>query len=215
MKTGAERRKAQSNHCPHPHLHPPPHAGEDRGGGAAARSLGARPPSGASLYGSRWKLSPPAQLQARFPGTRVYRALSGVTCPSPVTAPHAPAVVPANMMPKAARERIAKPRAGAAPRSAISDRIRNAPVGERDSCCVTETGTNVKEKATSRYFAGVPLEDARLVATLRKRSSAVSRLSTISAAISSGGGSRSGSSNVSSFSQKMSRLILSRLIKSA
>src|ERR1700691_1384895 len=31
-------------------------------------------------------------------------ALPTPACPSPVTAPHAPAVVPANLMPKAARE---------------------------------------------------------------------------------------------------------------
>ena len=60
-----------------------------------------------------------------------------------------------------------------------------------------------------------PSGDSKLAATLRKRSSAASRLSTISAAISSGGGSRSGSSRLSSFSQKISRLTLSRLARSS
>jgi hypothetical protein len=54
----------------------------------------------------------------------------------------------------------------------------------------------------------------RLSTTLRKRSRAASRFSIISAAISSGGGNRSGSS-ASSLSQKMSRLTLSRAIRSA
>jgi hypothetical protein len=69
--------------------------------------------------GSRHNLHIVAQLQARFPGTWFRRALPALACPSPVTAPHAPAVIPANMMPKAARERFAKPRAGAAPRSTL------------------------------------------------------------------------------------------------
>ena len=59
-------------------------------------------------------VSPRAQLQARLPGTWSGRALPALSCPSPVKAPHAPAVVPESMMPKAARERIANPRAGAA-----------------------------------------------------------------------------------------------------
>ena len=47
---------------------------------------------------------PKAQLQARLPGTWFQRVLSVVSCPSPVTAPHAPVVMPASMMPEAARE---------------------------------------------------------------------------------------------------------------
>ena len=63
--------------------------------------------------------APFAQLQARLPGTRSQDALAGralpvPTCPSPGNAPPAPAVVPASMMPEAARERIANPRAGTA-----------------------------------------------------------------------------------------------------
>jgi hypothetical protein len=54
------------------------------------------------------------QLQARLPGTRFGRALPAVSCPSPVAAPHAPAVVPESMMPKAARVRSANPPAGTA-----------------------------------------------------------------------------------------------------
>ena len=51
-------------------------------------------------------------------------------------------------------------------------------------------------------------------ATLRNRCNAASKLSAISAAISSGGGV-SGSSRLASLSQKMSRLSLSRLTSSA
>jgi hypothetical protein len=94
----------------------------------------ARSPSGAStaaLAGTPI----PAQLQAMLPGTRTARdpekwipvfrkrsraakAASGrypaLSCPSPVTAPHASAVVPKGMMPKAAPERVASPRGGTA-----------------------------------------------------------------------------------------------------
>jgi hypothetical protein len=42
------------------------------------------------------------------------RALPALSCPSPVTAPHASAVVPKGMMPKAAPERVASPRGGTA-----------------------------------------------------------------------------------------------------
>ena len=54
------------------------------------------------------------------------RALPAPSCPSPVEAPHAPAVVPESMMPKAARERGANPPAGAAlaPLSKVPSRRR-------------------------------------------------------------------------------------------
>src|SRR6185437_8353800 len=54
-----------------------------------------------------------------------------------------------------------------------------------------------------------------LAATARKRARAASRLSAISAAISSGGGRLSGSSWLASLSQKMSRLSLSRFTNSS
>jgi hypothetical protein len=51
------------------------------------------------------------------------------------------------MMPKAARERFAKPRAGAASRSANQDRIRNAPLGVSGILwLVTEMVTIVKRR---------------------------------------------------------------------
>jgi hypothetical protein len=59
-------------------------------------------------------VSPRALLQASLPGTWSGRALPALSCPSPVKAPHAPAVVPERKMPGAARERTANPRAGTA-----------------------------------------------------------------------------------------------------
>src|ERR1700691_582177 len=41
-------------------------------------------------------------------------ALPTPTCPSPVNAPHAPAVMPVGLIPEVARERIVTPRAGTA-----------------------------------------------------------------------------------------------------
>jgi len=54
---------------------------------------------------ARGTLVPKARVQARLPGTWFRRALPGVSCPSPVAAPHAPVVMPASMMPGPARER--------------------------------------------------------------------------------------------------------------
>ena len=54
---------------------------------------------------TRGTLVPKAQLQARLPGTWFPRVLPAVSCPSPVDAPHTPAIVPASMMPGPARER--------------------------------------------------------------------------------------------------------------
>ena len=88
------------------------------------------------------------QLQARFSGTRSKRALPALSCPGPVKAPHAPAVVPEDMMPKAARERIANPRAGTALAPPFGLASREAPLDERDGRLVTERGTDVKKKVT-------------------------------------------------------------------
>ena len=68
--------------------------------------------------GSRRDFDIPAQLQAMLPGTWSRRALPVLSCPSPAKAPRASVVMPKRMMPKAARERFAKPRAGTASRSA-------------------------------------------------------------------------------------------------
>jgi hypothetical protein len=49
-----------------------------------------------------------------FLGRGSVRALPALACPSPAAAPRAPAVIPADMMPEAARERFARPPAGTA-----------------------------------------------------------------------------------------------------
>jgi hypothetical protein len=67
--------------------------------------------------------TPDLRLQARFPGTRSARALPALSCPSPVAAPHAPVVMPADMMPGAARERTVSFR----PRGPLSLRNQEHP----------------------------------------------------------------------------------------
>jgi hypothetical protein len=49
-----------------------------------------------------------------FLGRGSSRALPALSCPSPADAPRAPAVIPVDMMPEAARERFARPPAGTA-----------------------------------------------------------------------------------------------------
>jgi hypothetical protein len=58
----------------------------------------------------------PSLLSSRpcFLRLGIKRALPAPSCPSPVTAPHASAVVPKGMMPKAAPARIASPRGSTA-----------------------------------------------------------------------------------------------------
>ena len=58
----------------------------------------------------------PSLLSSRpcFLGLGIMRALPALSGPSPVTAPHASAVIPKGMMPKAAPERVASPRGGTA-----------------------------------------------------------------------------------------------------
>jgi hypothetical protein len=55
-------------------------------------------------------------------------------CRSAVAAPHAPVVVPEGMMPEAARERIADPRAGAASRSTSRIASGMRPLQSRMTC---------------------------------------------------------------------------------
>ena len=89
---------------------------------AAARHIGARPPSGAStaaLAGTPI----PTQLQAMLPGSRIKRALPALSCPSSVAAPHASAVVPKGMMPGAAPARLASPRGS----TALAPHFRSHP----------------------------------------------------------------------------------------
>ena len=58
----------------------------------------------------------PPLLNSRpcFLGLGIKRALPALSCPSPVTAPHASAVVPKDLMPEAAPARVASPRGSTA-----------------------------------------------------------------------------------------------------
>jgi hypothetical protein len=111
-KQGAERRKAHANHR---RLRTRAHFASLVRVRAAARSFGARSPSGALLRHSPGRTHPPlAQLQfprflrpdlagvTRFALSRVYRA------------PRRPVVLPVERWPRAARERMANPPAGTA-----------------------------------------------------------------------------------------------------
>ncbi len=91
----------------------------------------------------------PAPTGGRRP-CAVTRALAAPACPSPVKAPHTPAVVPERMMPGTARERVTSPRAGAAlaPFQGVSS--RRTSLDERDWGNVTEGETIVKEKSRRR-----------------------------------------------------------------
>jgi hypothetical protein len=126
-KEGGEARKAHANHSA-PHQQTSPFADAS---GAAARQFGARPPSGAT---PRLSQGLPSLLNSRpcFLGPGIKRALPALSRPSPVTAPHASAVVPKGLMPEAAPARIANPR-GSTALAPHSDRIRNASLDERDS----------------------------------------------------------------------------------
>jgi len=85
----AERR-IQPMSAPHNQMSPP-----DCARGAEARQKSGRARLPALHCGSRQGFDPLAQLQAMLPGTRSRRALPALSCPSPGTAPPAPAVVPA------------------------------------------------------------------------------------------------------------------------
>jgi hypothetical protein len=89
-----------------------------------------------STCGSRRDLYIPAQLQAMLPGWS-RRALPVLSCPSPAKAPRASVVMPKGMMPRASRERFAKPRAGAAPCSAVRIASGTRPSDEQGDLHVT------------------------------------------------------------------------------
>jgi hypothetical protein len=73
--------------------------------------------------GSRQDFDIPAQLQAMLPGTWFRRALPALACPSAVEAPHASAVVPKGMMPKAAPAQVASLRGS----TALAPHFRSHP----------------------------------------------------------------------------------------
>jgi hypothetical protein len=131
--------------------------------GAAARPSG-RARLSALHRGSCRGFNLSAQLQARFPGTRSARGLPALSCPSPVAAPHAPVVMPADMMPEAARVRTVSFR----PRAPLSLRNQEHPHDgvrvERDVPNVSKPGRVKKGLRISVDFAGLnhvpPIRDA-------------------------------------------------------
>ena len=153
-KKGAERRKAHAVHCPP--LHSFPLWG--LGGGQRAPQTSVRSLRNSSAPGALAFRRYAAALASKFPRwlssrpcfLRLVRA--GVTRPSQVPvlvkAPHAPAVVPERLMPKAAREWIANPCAGAASRSTLQIASGMRPSMSGILSIVTEMGTNVKENVT-------------------------------------------------------------------
>jgi hypothetical protein len=89
-KRKAERRQTHNNRCTCR---------------CSARPAKARSPIGVPpRFSPEGFCAPMAQLQARLPGTWSDRVLPAFACPSPVEAPHALVVMPASMMPGAARE---------------------------------------------------------------------------------------------------------------
>jgi hypothetical protein len=150
---------------------------------AAARSFGARSPSGALLRHSRGRTHPPlAQLQfqrflrpdltgvTRFDLSQVYRA------------PRRPVVLPVERWPGAARERMANPPAGTAPAPPFRHAFRKGVLNERAGGYVTEMGTDVKSESLSLLQAGwqeiisaiaiIPQKGPSLLSRLRSKSPA-------------------------------------------
>jgi hypothetical protein len=108
---------------------------------------GARPPFGAHACGTRHRLSP-RWLSPRtgFPEDRLRECFARSAFLSSVKhAPCGPVFLPVDRGPRAARERMAYPRAGTAPRFRLSGLpFRKGALTERGGGYVTETGTDVK-----------------------------------------------------------------------
>ena len=125
---------------------------------AAARPLsplreGARPPFGAHACGTRHRLLP-RWLSPRtgFPEDGLRESFARLALlPSVKHAPCGPVLLPVDRGPRAARERMAYPRAGTAPRFRLSGLpFRKGALTERGDGYVTEMGTVVKNVAIKR-----------------------------------------------------------------
>ena len=82
-----------------------------------------------------------------FLGRGSVRALPALACPSPAAAPRAPAVIPADMMPEAARERFARPPAGTALAPLSGSHLESALV-ERDGGAISRDGEEGQARST-------------------------------------------------------------------
>ena len=83
-----------------------------------------------------------------FLGCGSLRALPALACPSPAAAPRAPAVIPADMMPEAARERFASPPAGTALAPLSGSHLESALV-ERDGGAISRDGDEGQARSTN------------------------------------------------------------------
>ena len=78
------------------------------------------------------------------------RALPAFACPSPADAPRAPAVIPADMMPEAARERFARPPAGTALAPLSGSHLESALV-ERDGGAISGDGDEGQARSANLF----------------------------------------------------------------
>jgi hypothetical protein len=86
-----------------------------------------------------------------FLGRGSVRALPALACPSPAAAPRAPAVIPADMMPEAARERFARPPAGTALAPLSGSHLESALV-ERDGGAISRDADEGQEQSTNIFM---------------------------------------------------------------
>src|SRR4029077_6930917 len=85
-----------------------------------------------------------------FLGRGSLRALPALACPSPAAAPRAPAVIPADMMPEAARERFARPPAGT-PLAPLSGSHLESALVERDGGAISR-GRDERQAQSTNLF---------------------------------------------------------------
>jgi len=81
---------------------------------------------------------------------RGVRALPALACPSPAAVPRAPAVIPADMMPEAARERFARPPAGTALAPLSGSHLESALV-ERDGGAISGAADEGQARSTNLF----------------------------------------------------------------
>src|SRR6202035_1131638 len=122
--------------------------------GAASFGCGARLAIGALAFrrstAALAEVSRPRLFDFRpgFLGRGPRRRYPPCACPSPADAPRAPAVIPADMMPEAARERFARPPAGTALAPPSGSHLESALV-ERDGGAVSRDGAEGQARSAN------------------------------------------------------------------
>jgi hypothetical protein len=101
-----------------------------------------------------------------FLGRGSVRALPALACPSPAAAPRAPAVIPADMMPEAARERFARPPAGTALAPLSGSHLESALV-ERDGGAVSRDGDGRQARSTKQFAVGAQASEIEMLLLLK------------------------------------------------